>query len=202
MWLKCSYELRISHKKKPDSPLDPHRSFCNESGVNKHHEDTAQSVAPSIVLTEKEASCYWGKIRKDESCWIWTGCRDTSGYGLTTFRGRCQGVHRLSWRIHRGEIPKEMCVCHGCDEPLCVNPAHLWLGTRKQNTQDRDRKQRNNQPRGSSNGNSKLVAGQVDSIRKMAKAGLTKRQISDIIGTSFANVSHILHGKTWKWLPH
>lgn len=80
-------------------------------------------------------------------CVEWTGCRNGDGYGNTSIKGRVFRMHRLSWIINHGEIPKGMCVMHLCDNPPCVNPSHLRLGTHRENMQDRDRKRRGHMSR-------------------------------------------------------
>jgi len=83
------------------------------------------------------------KIDKTGNCWIWTGHIDMWGYGKSNYNGRAGSTHRISWMLNRGDIPIGMCVLHKCDNPSCVNPEHLFLGTHKDNAQDRSSKGRN-----------------------------------------------------------
>lgn len=70
-------------------------------------------------------------------CWIWEGCDDgLKGYGKIWNNGKLLNAHRVSWQLYIGPIPKGIDVCHSCDTPSCVNPKHLFLGTRKDNMQD------------------------------------------------------------------
>ena len=82
---------------------------------------------------------FWDKvapIMDDRGCWEWTGARTGFGYGKIGHAGRFLAAHRISWEIHHGDVPEGLCVLHRCDNPPCVNPKHLWLGTLSDNTCD------------------------------------------------------------------
>lgn len=72
----------------------------------------------------------------DAGCWVWQGAVQTQGYGLRSYRGKYWRTHRLAYYLWKGDIPKGMDVCHTCDVRLCINPDHLWVGTRSENMLD------------------------------------------------------------------
>ena len=92
---------------------------------------------------------FWNKVEKTDGCWLWTGARSTClsrknalVYGHMRIDGKYKKAHRVSYELHFGEIPKGKIVMHSCDTPLCVNPKHLSLGTKKMNGADMARKNR------------------------------------------------------------
>lgn len=105
---------------------------------------------------------------------------------------------RASWLIHMGEIPMGMIVCHTCDNRQCTNPDHLWLGTHKENTQDKIKKGRSNTPKGEQLKVSKINAEQVLEIRKHLENRLTCSEIGRQYGISRKIISRIKNGETWK----
>jgi hypothetical protein len=95
-------------------------------------------------VTSTIEELFWAKVQKTAGCWLWTASRTggNGGYGKFTVKQQLVYAHRQSWVIHNGEIPGGMMVLHSCDNPLCVNPAHLFLGTAYDNRMDCIRKGR------------------------------------------------------------
>ena len=90
---------------------------------------------------------FWSRVEFSPHCWVWVGPTNDKGYGQIRVGGRgsrCLLVHRLSWELHYGPIPPGMCVLHHCDNPPCVRPDHLFLGTLADNNRDMYRKGRDN----------------------------------------------------------
>jgi hypothetical protein len=98
-----------------------------------------------MVIGDSLLNRFWSKVKKTDNCWEWQACKNEHGYGILNIGKRGLGkirAHRLSFIIHKGEIPESLLVCHRCDNPTCVNPEHLFLGTQKDNTQDMIKKGR------------------------------------------------------------
>lgn len=135
---------------------------------------------------------FFEKVRVSSGCWEWTGCRDSRGYGrFYVRRGESSELtHRVSWRIHNGPISPEALVCHRCDNPPCVRPDHLFVGTQADNMKDAAQKERV--------GPTVLRPADVRGILDLGAIGMAQRKIADEFGVTQATVWHILRGKTWK----
>lgn len=123
----------------------------------------------------------------NSGCWIWEGCINTSGYGWMSHRKRSMAAHRYSYAVHCGPIPNGMMVCHRCDNRLCVNPDHLFLGTNADNMADMATKCR---------GTAKLSISDVIEVRRQRETGATIYAIADRFNVSPSNISYIVRHKS------
>lgn len=96
----------------------------------------------------RPATPFWDRVDTSGSCWVWTGACNRKGYGEYHFNGKARRAHRVSWELTYGPIPEGLIVCHRCDNPSCVRPDHLFLGTHSDNAIDRERKGRGGSARG------------------------------------------------------
>lgn len=127
-------------------------------------------------------------------CWIWTAVILGNGYGQYQSRGRRISAHRASYAVFVGPVPDGLFVCHKCDVRSCVNPAHLFLGTPKENSADMVSKNRVRTPRGEANGHSKLTENDIVAIRSDDK---TDRALAAKYGVSSSVVNEIRNRKAW-----
>jgi hypothetical protein len=146
--------------------------------------------------------CFFDKVHKTDTCWIWTGAK-SCGYGYLTRRDRepQRGLraNRAAYELFIGSIPKGMDVCHRCDNPACVNPDHLFLGTAKDNMTDCVAKGR--MPRGSQRKSAKLTLEQVQEIRRLYKRGSFEfggYALARRYGVGHSTVWDIVHNRKWK----
>lgn len=133
----------------------------------------------------------------EAGCWLWTGAVDDFGYGWFKVAGALQRSHRFAWQAAFGAIPSGMCVLHKCDTPSCVNPAHLFLGTRTENNADKYAKGRENRcsrNTGSAHGLSKLSEADIPAIRVDSRS---QEAIAADYGVSRRAIGMVKNGQTW-----
>lgn len=142
---------------------------------------------------------FWKKVHKTDSCWFWTGYVGSHGYGQISMQGHIETSHRLSWMETNGVIPKKLFVLHRCDNRLCVNPKHLYLGTPHDNV--RDMINRNRMPRREQRPNSKLTEEIVSIMRKEWDARKVNygscAKLGKRFGVSASLVCEVVHYKRW-----
>jgi hypothetical protein len=157
------------------------------------------------VPRETPEERFWKYVWKTDGCWVWTACTSAHGYGQLSLGGRqirrMVYTHIFSWELHIGAIPKGMQICHRCDNPPCVRPDHLFLGTQAQNMADASAKGRIRLPdlRGAQHPMAKLSAGQVIEIRQLWSTGnWLQRELGERFGVSQVTISRLLLQKNWR----
>lgn len=139
------------------------------------------------------------KIGNKDNCWEWIGNISLLGYGHFFMNGKLEQAHRAAWKIYKGKIPKGICVCHTCDNPSCVNPKHLWLGTQTENIRDMMKKGRGMKADSAKNGGAKLNWNQVEKIRKLYKTGdYFYKELANMFGVCESQIKRIMNNWSWK----
>lgn len=145
------------------------------------------------------------KFTRTETCWIWNRLHKGRRYGQFRVGNKMMAAHRVSWTLHVGEIPKNIIIRHKCDNPRCVNPEHLELGTQQDNMKDMT--SRNRQSKGEHRPNSKLLDAQIIEIRQLYATGLYSCADLAILYSlpvyqrSCSTIRSIVSRKTWRHLP-
>lgn len=149
-----------------------------------------------MELVKKRFNEKWS-VNRATGCWEWMASCAGKGYGQMKIPGtrRQDYAHRISYRIHVGEIPKGKSVLHRCDNPKCVNPAHLFLGTAKDNAQDMKKKGRHLP--GEANSGAILSEKDVRAIRALIATGIAQHQIAAMFGIAQITVSRIKRNLRW-----
>lgn len=137
------------------------------------------------------------RVNKTDGCWEWIGDIAKVGYGRMYFFGKRRYAHRVSYEIYKGKIPSGMLVCHHCDNPKCVNPDHLFLGTKRDNALDASSKGR--LQHGENHTKALLSERDVIQIRRIyANQKKTQLEIAKLFGVSGPCVWAIVNGVNWK----
>lgn len=137
-------------------------------------------------------------INKITGCWEWNGFVNKGGYGRITIKQKKYLSHRVSYEQYVGEISKGLLVCHKCDNRICINPVHLFLGTHKDNGKDKANKSRSSSFKGSKNHFSKLNENDVLKIRELYKKGLSTKEIKNHYNVGSVCINSIIRRDTWK----
>lgn len=163
---------------------------------------TATGVAAAWTSLPRR---FWSKVDRSGDCWLWTGSRTSGGYGRFRVGSRSDGSRglvpagRVAWGLVNGPVPAGMLVLHRGDNPPCVRPDHLFVGTALDNSDDMIAKGRARHPSmaGERCGHAKLTPESVAAIRARHAAGEQQRRLADEYGISRATVCLVVNGRRW-----
>lgn len=164
-------------------------------------------------MKNERAKRFWAKVHKTPHCWEWVGGLTSQGYGMCPWRGvpgkPRQTAHRFSWELHNGPIPQGLCVLHRCDNPACVRPDHLFVGTMADNNADMHAKgravkggtySRAGYQRGERNRASRLTATKALALRRDRARGMFFRELATKYGISTSQAWRVAKAENWKHL--
>ena len=160
---------------------------------------TTSSKTIGPMTTSPGRKQFWDRveIRGPHDCWEWKLGLSDKGYGRFNTVGKTFRAHRVAWTLHSGRIPGHLCVCHHCDNPVCCNPAHLFLGTHIDNVRDCASKGRRAIRHGNSHSQSKLTSGRVRLIRAMRPAGFSMNELAEIFQVGRSCIADAASGRRW-----
>lgn len=133
---------------------------------------------------------FWSKVIKTNSCWIWTHSKTHQGYGSFAYNGKRYSAHRFSWELVYGPVLDRKLVCHNCDNPSCVNPKHLFVGSYKDNAADMLLKGRGN----------KGVKLSPSIVRLIRTSDLSTKELSSLLGIDISTVYSAKTKRSWKFV--
>lgn len=159
-----------------------------------------------MTLQRPFADRFWEKVQKTDTCWLWTAAANHLGYGQIALvpKQRVRATSAAWFLTYGAWPPKGMFLCHRCDVPRCVNPAHLFLGTQRDNMQDAKRKGRMKLPPpspGITNVNAKLTPERVEELRGAYASGETLSSLSRRFGMARSTLRWAVQGRSWKSVP-
>ncbi len=171
---------------------------------------------PIPYATDRSIRLFFRHVRispcHDDGCWLWVGKTNGCGYGQYVIDKKPYPAHRYSWAIVNGDPDRNLLVCHRCDNPSCVNPGHMFLGTDADNLRDAKNKGRmRGNPNlyrkrlacqvGMLNHNNRLTEGQVMEIRELYRLGNGRTDLAKQFSISSAQIIRIVRRVQWKHLP-
>lgn len=159
----------------------------------------SEKAIREAISDRKFALRFWSKVAVDgaDKCWEWLAGRRADGYGVITYRSIAFGSHRAAWSLRHRRTPGKRLVMHKCDNPICVNPSHLCVGTHLDNYRDSERKGRRVNVGGERNGNSRLAEADVRRIRLLSTSQSMK-SIARVYGVAASTIERIVHRRRWR----
>ena len=157
-----------------------------------HYQRWRRLGDPEYPVADTPEKRFWSRIRKTNDCWHWTGAT-AGGYGQIVNCKIKTPAHRFSWELHFGQIPDGLFVCHHCDNKLCVNPDHLFLGTASDNMQDMIQKY--GHPKQNASYHTRLTETKVRFIRR---SNVTSPVLAKLYGVTAEAIQNARRRKTWR----
>lgn len=173
---------------------------CARCAVPPSTTNPRKAKTMSVDLDTQER--FWSKVDKGGSggCWEWVGSRSPTGYGRFYFNGVNERAHRVS-ALYAGHDISGRMVCHRCDNPGCVRPSHLFVGTHNDNMKDKVAKGRQSRNRGPKNGRAHLTRKQVLEARRIYRSGeCSQAELARRWGVPRSTIGHAIRGYTWSQL--
>jgi HNH endonuclease len=222
-WIWTGFVNRVPGRKRPygmfrdqnGHNISVHRQvWIWKHGLIDQHTTVEQAcgnplcVRPEHLQVQTDADRFWSKVKKTNSCWLWIGNHYHGWYGRVRICGRSEGTHRAAWILTYGPVPDGMWVLHKCDNPLCVRPNHLFLGTSKDNVADcvaKDRQFRGKRDnaylwkRGEDHHSHKLIEADVRELRRLWESGevSNKTALARRFGVDPSTVRSVLNRTNW-----
>jgi len=204
---KCRSKKQVEyHRNMSDEQKDVRKSYMRNylRSIGKVKQYLCETCGKLCYKKYAKAFCsdkcrFMSYVKKTDSCWLWTGGKNRRGYGafsLISIGKKRVPAHRVSFIFYKDDIPDGKCVCHTCDNPSCVNPDHLWIGTSAENSKDSFDKGRT--LRGERNPRSKLKKEDVIKIRTLSKTPMTQKHIGELFNITAGHVNNIIKNRVWK----
>lgn len=208
-WVKgVPIKFKTGHNRRSPHPPRPTHCACGcGSELPKAKYPSAQSIYINGHNNRRNvADRFWSRVAKGgiDDCWNWIAGIGTHGYGRMSVDGCPESSHRISWQLNNGPIPQGLHVLHRCDNRICCNPNHLFLGTNLDNINDMVSKNRQakspHKPakRGEENSRAVLTKDQVVEIRQRCASGESQDLLAEIYGVSQGHISNVYRRVTWK----
>lgn len=201
--------LTVIAEERPHRSHKKFRSLCDcgntvVSFAMRLKDGSATSCGCAVVRTKQTAETFWSKYNRDadSGCWNWTGSLTRSGYGQVKYRGQQMLAHRVAAHLSGKlrDISKQqtgatgLLVCHHCDNKLCGNPDHLYLGSAKTNAADARARNRIEAPRGESHHAARLTE---EDVRTVKNSPSSDSELAELFGVGARQIRKIRSGKSW-----
>ena len=140
---------------------------------------------------------FWDKVKigSRTECWEWTAAKFTKGYGAFGIRGKSERAHRVAWMLANQKPIGKYFILHSCDNPKCVNPAHLRRGTHRDNEKDKVNRGRQ---AGERNSNARLTREDVLQLRYIYKSGWSSADLANLVGMNTSHISKVVNNYYWE----